>query len=55
MLTSDNCAFKRDSTLVLLYVDDIIIISPALQEVTLVKTQLYGHLDVKDMEQFIVF
>ena len=49
MLTSDNCAFKRDSTLVLLYVDDIIIISPALQEVTLVKTQLSGHLDVKDM------
>lgn len=49
MLTAENCVFIRESTWVLLYLDDIIFICPNDNDIDTVKKQLSAHLDVTDM------
>lgn len=50
-LVSDTCVYRRGSVWVLLYVDDVIVVGPELQEVVKVKRELEGRLDMKDLQE----
>ena len=54
-LQSDECIFMKGATWILLYVDDILIISPSLADVQSVKKQLASKLDVVDMGPLSTF
>ena len=49
MLMSDECVFRRGSTWILLYVDDIILVGAKCAELIAVKRELKHYLDVKDL------
>ena len=55
MLSADHCVFFKDDIYILLYVDDIIIMSKTLHSMTNVKAELTQHLDVKDMGELKTF
>ena len=48
-LTSDECVFVRGKLWVLIYVDDILIMSQDDQEIEVVKSELASNFDVKDL------
>ena len=48
-LAADECVFVDDRVWLLLYVDDIIIISSSMESISAIKKKLKEQLDVKDM------
>lgn len=54
-LNADECVFIRDTIWLLIYVDDIIIISSDITEVRSCKKELALHFDVKDMHELKYF
>ena len=55
ILLADCCVFIRGNVWLLVYVDDILIISPHISNIRKVKYDLSIHLDVKDMGQLRSF
>lgn len=54
-LLSDECVYVRNKTWLLTYVDDIIIVSPNIEQSDTVKQQLSEALDVKDLGELRYF
>ena len=51
-INSDSCVFRRGSLWLLLYVDDIVVISPSQKDLDGLKTEISRHVDVKPMGTF---
>lgn len=54
-LVSDDCVYLRGTVWLLIYVDDIVLISAEEEDVYCVKKELNENLDVKDLGTFQYF
>lgn len=48
-INADDCVFRRGSVWILLYVDDLILMSPMESELTKVKREIEAQLDIRDL------